>query len=278
VLGRGASRADWEVGAKRLFRVVVSNVYQATRLWSLGGKLDVREFAALSSVPTSDRKLFEQGGVRITVGLNGTEIRWLSQSPCFSSLFAVLEWLPAAELPVVLRFNASGWFEEFYETPADAANRIQDLISRSDRHFPVRTFVEEVEASRDKVACLLMDILENPDSAELYSVECSYNKSNDRFSVERIGARSPIARFYGTFTNSYPCTVSSYADRVSAGYRDVLSAGKPRVDHVLAAFRLPDNQVHWVPYHRLILPLPNTKSRESVRVVSQIAPVAFRVI
>lgn len=237
--------------------------------------MSMSELAANSH---TENIMFEQGAVRVTEGRNGTEIRWLAQSPCVASLFAVMHWLPRATTPIVLRFHASGWFEEFYNNVKTATERIEAIILRGDRHFPVRTFVEEVEASRKVVATLLIDILEDQSMAEVYSVECEYNNSNDRFSVERIGARSPIARFYGTFTNSFPCTVSSYGERVSAGYRAVLSSGHPRVDHVLAAFRLPDNQVHWVPYHRLILPVSGREKGSRVRVVSQIAPVAFQVI
>jgi hypothetical protein len=100
----------------------------------------------------------------------------------------------------------------------------------------------------------------------------------DKFDVAHIGEKSPIAKFYGTFLTSFPCTGSSYADRVSDGYREVLSNGRPRTDHVLAAFRLPDNQVHWVPYHRLILPALEQGRRDSVNVISQISPISFKVL
>lgn len=251
---------------------------QASRLWAQAGK--VTSISELECAENSkvEKNLFETGGVRVTVGRNGTEIRWLMQSPCIASLFAVTHWLPQANFPVVLRFHASGWFEEFYEDANAVIDRIEGVIAHGDRHFPVRTFVKQVEPSRSIVATLLIDILENQKIAEVYSVECEYNKYNDRFSVEHIGSRSPIARFYGTFTNSFPCTVASYGDQVSAGYRAVLETGRPRVDHVLAAFRLPDKQVHWVPYHRLILPVLETGKSNRVRVVSQIAPVAFQVI
>lgn len=254
------------------------NVNQAYRLWACQGKLQPELARIVDDQNNTDQPRFLEGGVRVTVGAKGTEIKWLAQSPCVASLFSVINWLPQATAPILLRFNASGWFEEFFEKPEDAARRIEDVIARSDRHFPVRTFVEEVEPSRNIVSKLLVDILENPGAAEIYSVECEYNKYNNRFTVEHIGSRSPIARFYGTHPNSYPCTVSSYGDRVSAGYSAVLASGRPRVDHVLAAFRLPDNQVHWVPYHRLILPVTGPHNADRVRVVSQIAPVTFQVI
>ena len=252
-------------------------MHQESRLWAYLGRIEFSPVEVPNNLVKSEQSRYEQGGVRVTVGKSGTEIRWLAQSPCTGSLFAVLEWLPHASYPVVLRFNASGWFEEFFDSPKNAAKRIEEIISRSDRHFPVRAFVEEVEASRKVVAPQLMDILLRPETAEVYSVECEYNKYNDRFTVDRIGARSPIARFYGTYTNSYPCMVSSYGDRVSAGYRAVLGSGRPRIDHVLAAFRLPNSQVHWVPYHRLILPVAGSKMSDRVQVISQIAPVAFKV-
>ncbi len=254
------------------------NVNQAYRLWAHQGKLQPAPTRIDEDQNNSDQPLYQEGGVRITVGTKGTEIKWLAQSPCVASLFSVINWLPQAIAPVILRVHSSGWFEEFFDKPENAAKRIEALIARSDRHFPVRTFVEEVEPSRNNVAKLLVDILENPGGADIYSVECEYNKFNNRFTVEHIGSKSPIARFYGTYPNTYPCTVSSYGDRVSAGYNAVLSSGKPRVDHVLAAFRLPDNQVHWVPYHRLILPVTGAHNSDRVRVVSQIAPITFQVI
>jgi len=271
-------RLDCCRAANRQHRVVDFDVNHASRLWALAGKDGLSHVDAAGDSLASDYRLYQHGGVRVTAGKNGTEIRWLAQSPCIASLFVVLGWLPEATVPIALRFNASGWFEEFYDDAGKAKRRIEEIIARSDRHFFVRTFVEEVDLSRKVVASQLMDILESPETAEIYSVVCEYNKYNDRFTVERIGARSPIARFYGTFTNSYPCTVMSYGDRVSAGYRAALSTGRPRVDHVLAAFRLPDNEVHWVPYHRLILPVAGEGQGERVQVISQIAPVAFKVI
>ncbi len=247
-------------------------------MWSIAGKIEFLPCDVPNNVNLLERECLEQGGVRVTAGEKGTEVRWLTQTPSTSSLFAVLEWLPNAALPIVLRYHASGWFEEFYDSAIKASKRVEEIISRCDRHFPVRTFVEEVEISEKLVATQLMDIYRRPETADDYSVECEYSSSRDRFTVERIGARTPIAKFYGTYTNSYPCTVSSYGDRVSAAYRAVLDSGRARVDHVLAAFRLPGNQVHWVPYHRLILPVLRTGKSNRVQVVSKIAPVAFQVI
>ena len=253
-------------------------VTKASNLWAQAGKLVLIQDIDGQNIDKADLNRFANGGVRITEGTKGTEVKWESQSPCIASLYVAISWLKKAAAPFVLRFHASGWFEEFYDDAQSTCKRIEAIITHSDRHFPVRTFVEEVEPSRRMVADLLVDILENQKDSESYSVECEYNKFNDRFTVDRIGSKSPIARFYGTYTNSFPCTVSSYGDQVSAGYRAVLSNGRPRVDHVLAAFRLPDNQVHWVPYHRLILPVVGLHKIDRVHVVSQIAPVAFKVI
>ena len=225
-----------------------------------------------------ERRRFDQGQVRLTSGEIGTEIKWHAQTPCITSLFVILDWVRSAKAPFILRFYVSGWFEEFYQTTAEVTQRIEAIIARADRHFPVRTFVEEVEPKTTVVADLLMDILSKRKPPAEYAVVCAYNQVADKFDVESVGEKSPIAKFYGTFLSSFPCTGGSYGDRVSAGYREVLSTGRPRTDHVLAAFRLPDNQVHWVPYHRLILPTLDVSKKNSVSVISQISPVGFKVI
>jgi len=276
-LGRGAL-CVWVLPSAKRQKIVVFILKHELKKWSLAGKIQQLHSGGHEPSNQDDRAYFDQGGIRLTVGPNGTEIRWLTQSRCISSLFAVLEWLPQAALPIVLRYYASGWFEEFHNCPAKASKRIEAIISRCDRHFPNRTFIQEVEFSDTLVAAQLMDIYRRPETAEDYSVECEYSPNRDRFAVERIGALSPIAKFYGIYTNSYPCTVSSYGDKVSAGYRSVLNSGRARVDHVLAAFRLPDNQVHWVPYHRLIMPVLGAGKSNRVQVVSKISKVAFQVI
>ncbi len=251
---------------------------QGSRFWVVQGSVRRAPTDGLDASSPSEKKRFEDGEVRVTSGDIGTEIKWHAQTPCVASLFFLLDWLRDAKTPIVLRFHVSGWFEEFYPTTREATERIEAIIARGDRHFPVRTFVEEVDPKITQFAPLLTDILNKKEEPAEYSVVCAYNELADKFEVAHIGEKSPIAKFYGTFLTSFPCTGTSYADRVSAGYREVLASGRPRTDHVLAAFRLPDNQVHWVPYHRLIVPAHEAGRHNSVNVISQISPISFKVI
>ncbi len=81
------------------------------------------------------------------------------------------------------------------------------------------------------------------------SVDCVYEEQSRKFRVDRIGAQSTIAKLYGMSPVSYACkSGNSYDEVVSEAYTHVLRSGKPRYDHVLAALRMPDNVVRWVPY------------------------------
>jgi hypothetical protein len=111
-----------------------------------------------------------------------------------------------------------------------------------------------------------------------YTVECVKEPAGPSYVVDKVGARSAIGRVWGTVTSSYPCQPTSrYGDAVSAAYDEVLRTGQPRYDQVLAALRMPDNQIHWVPYHRVVLPLRN-RGEPAVAVLSQIAKVDINVI
>jgi len=250
----------------------------ATRFWIAHGAIERNRVDAVELSAVEERRRFREGQLRFTTGQVGTEIKWHVQTPSFSSLFVAIEQLRNAQTPFVLRFFVSGWFEEFYDSAAEAGRRIEEIIARGDRHFPIKTFIEQVDPTKSRLATVLADVLSAKNPPADYSVDCIYNKAADRFDVDRVGPKSPIAKFYGTFLTSFPCAGTSYADRVSEGYRHVLSTGKPRADHVLAAFRLPDNEVHWVPYHRLILPLLKSSKGESVSVISQISAISFKVI
>jgi hypothetical protein len=226
------------------------------------------------------RSKFNQGHVQVTVGPHGTEIKWAVLSPCLSSLFFLSDWLQDARAPYVLRFYVSGWFEEFHETYDGVCRRLDEIIARGDRHFSSRTFVQQVDPAPSTMTPLLNDCLSNKISPEDYAIECRFAEDSKQFVVEKVGSKSPIGKFYGTSLSSFPCqSMGSFNDTVSQAYWSVLDSGKPRCDHVMAAFRLPDNQVHWVPYQRLILPNPQAKkNNQSVVVISEISPISFKVI
>jgi hypothetical protein len=249
------------------------------RFWVKNGKLGPQKGKSPSSSHFEERKKFFDGQVCLTTGHRGTEIKWVTLSPCLSSLFVVDEWLLTAQAPYTLRFYVSGWFEEIYETYYDVSRRLEEIISRGDRHLARRTYVQEVEPSKSLLTPLLNDCYLNRISPEEYAVECFFDEASRQFLVDKVGAKSPIGKFYGTFLSSFPCQpVGSYNDIVNEGYWEVLSTGKPRTDHIMAAFRLPDNQVHWVPYQRLILPSVAAEGQERVAVISEISNISFNVI
>ena len=252
---------------------------RATRIWVKQGVFERVGVDAKELSAAEERRRFENGDVRLTSGEIGTEIKWHAQTRCITSLFVVADWLIKSRAPFVLRFYVSGWFEEFYQTATETADRLEAIISRGDRHFPVRTFVQQVEIANSILAPLLIDAKSSADKLDDLAVECVYNRENNRFRVSAVGKHSLIAKVYGDVESSHPRqTTGSYSDAVNAGYVEVLQSGKPRADHVLAALRFPNNNVYWVPYHRLILPMLGHAHGDSVKVVSQFASVGFKVI
>src|SRR5438128_2632287 len=108
---------------------------KATKYWIDNGMMSRVSDDAVPLSAMEERKRFEAGNVRLTTGDIGTEVKWHVQTRCLASLFVVLDWLRDARGPFVLRFFASGWFEEFYATAREASVRIDAVISRGDRHF-----------------------------------------------------------------------------------------------------------------------------------------------
>lgn len=249
----------------------------AQRYWIEDGIMRLVPPGAVES-PADDRQHFDRGHVRITTGSAGSEIKWNVLSPCIASLFVAKEWLRSCNSPCVLRFYASGWFEEFHEDPVRAGERIEDTIMRGDRHVSSKIFIQQVEPSGNNLTPLLAESLSNVDAVRDFAVECVLEESTGQFQVETVGPRSAISKIWGTFLHSYPCqTASSYSQNVSEAYSEVLASGRPRYDHVLAAMRMPNNEVFWVPYRRLVLPR-NDGIKNGVTVISEITPVDIRLI
>jgi hypothetical protein len=224
-------------------------------------------------------RLLKSGSVRLTTGELGTEVKWTVQSPCIYSLLQTLQWLPAARSPYVLRFFAVGWFEEVYRDASSAVTRIEQVLARGDRHFTSRVFIREAAPDSLLMPQAVKDALAGEGSTREFAVDCVFDEISKAFKVERIGPRSAIGQVWGTFTSSHPCqSEGSYGDPVNATYEDVLKSNRPRYDHVLAALRLPDNALHWVPYHRVVLPRLSNNGPPRVTVVSQIARVDIRVL
>ena len=248
------------------------------RYWVHHGKFEPLLGNVLHNADAEDG-YYNQGSIRLTTGDLGTEIKWIVNSPCVTSLFKAMQWLPSVKPPFILRFFAVGWFEEVYREPAAAIRRMEQVLARGDRHFTGRVFTKEENGDSKLLPDVLKDVLSSHKISEEYSVDCTYDENSHLFKVERVGTKSAIGRVWGTYTSSHPCqSAGSYGDPVNATYEDVLKRNRPRYDHVLAALRLPDNALHWVPYHRIIFPRRNAKGEAGVAVVSQIARVDIQVL
>jgi hypothetical protein len=248
------------------------------RLWVHHGMLEPS--SALNTVePQQEDLFFQSGSVRLTTGDLGSEVKWVVNSPCVTSLFKVIQWITMARGPYILRFFAVGWFEEVYREPAAAVHRIEQVLARGDRHFTGRVFIKEAGDDLAVIPDVLKDALSGQGASLDYSVDCTFDQHSNMFRVDRVGPKSAIGRVWGTYTSSHPCqSGGSYGDPVNETYQAVLRNNKPRYDHVLAALRLPDNALHWVPYHRVVYPRHNDRGELGVGVVSQIARVDIQVL
>jgi hypothetical protein len=221
---------------------------------------------------------FEQGAVRIVSSKLGTEIKWMTGAPSTGSLLRAILHIAKTEPPFILRYHLIGWFEETHENAAFCIKRMEEILAHGDRYFPSRAFLKAGHLGQPNVPSVIRDSLQQREPPEEYTVECSVDGVSQSYLVDKVGPKSAIGRVWGTLTSSYPCQPTSrYGDAVSVAYEEVLRTWQPRYDQVLAALRMPDNQIHWVPYHRVIFP----KRRQggfAVSILSHIAPVDIRVI
>jgi hypothetical protein len=226
-----------------------------------------------------EENLLANGCARVTTGALGTEVKWHVNSPCMASLFRTITLLPSFKPPFILRFFALGWFEEVYQDVGVACRRIENILARGDRHFISRVFIESSPPDSPLLPDVLKAALTQQTILDEYSVDCSFDENSRTVRVDRIGPKSAIGRVWGTFTTSHPCqSAGSYGDPVNATYEHVLKTGKPRYDQVLASLRLPDNALHWVPYHRIVFPRPRLRGNLGVAVLSQISKVDIQVL
>jgi hypothetical protein len=251
---------------------------QGQRFWIVDGKR-LPFSAALADLPhDAERSRFEhEGGVRVTTGPLGTEIKWSAFSPCFASLFHVLGWLPQAQAPYILRYYLAGWFEEKFDRPGDAANRIEEVIAKSELRITKKAFVKDADPDAHQLPPMLLSSWRAKDIDPEISIDCTFDQRIKKFRVTRVGPLSTIARFWGVIPATYPfVNGGSYDDIVYAQYDEALKTGQRRYDHVLAAMRMPNNSVHWLTYQRIVVPQDDPARK--VTVITELAPVDIQVI
>lgn len=226
------------------------------------------------------QKFSREGQVRVTTGPHGSEVKWVLDAPNVTNLSAVCLNLTDFPTPFILRYFVAGWFEEILETAERAVHRIQDLMLRGDRFLGRRTFIKECEPSSETMPTVLLETWQSGVPPEDSLIECTYDPGVQHFVVEKVGARSPIGRIWGTGPTSGPCVpIGAFDASVSRSYEQVITQGKPRYDEIVAAFLFPDNTVRWVPYHRLVMPVTSFGGNSKrVWVIAEIAKVSFEVI
>jgi hypothetical protein len=223
--------------------------------------------------------LDRQGFVKIKSSPRATQIEWSVFAPNWASLYFTMEWLHTFPGPYTLRYYLSGWFEEKYNDVNAARNRIDIIIGKSDIHLTRHTFVTEADPQRANIPDLLKTALDDGAVNPKFGVDCILDETSGKFSVERVGQKSEIARLWGMNPVSFPClTGHSYDQVVSAAYRKVVMTDRPHYDHIIAAMSAPDATVFWCPYQRVILPHRFEGNRKGVVVVSKVGPVDIKVI
>jgi hypothetical protein len=246
--------------------------------WIAQGKPLPLESAAASETGEL-HALNRDGMIKLTFSPSGTEIKWSVFAANWTSIFHVLDWLETYPAPFNLKYFLCGWFNETVETAAEARNRIEIILAKSDIRLSQRTFVREADPRRRDMPALLKAALQDRSVLPDFSIDCVLDESHRSFRVGRIGSETPIAKVFGFHPVSYPCINGlSYDHLVSQAYEKVVATGQPHYDHVIAAMTTPDGTVSWFPYQRVILPHHLPDGRKGVSVVSQVAPVDIRIV
>ncbi|QIG50872.1 hypothetical protein G5V57_25950 [Nordella sp. HKS 07] len=243
-----------------------------------GQPLAAQETLTHAQTPAFDL-LDRQGFVKIESSARGTKIEWSVFAPNWASLYFTMEWLHTYPGPYNLRYYLSGWFDEKYNDVNAARNRIDIIIGKSDIHLTRHTFVTEADPHRANIPDLLKTAFDDGAVNPKFAVDCILDETSGKFSVDRVGQKSEIARLWGMNPVSFPClTGHSYDQVVSAAYRKVVLTDRPHYDHIIAAMSAPDSTIFWCPYQRVILPHRFDGNRKGVVVVSKVGPVDIKVI
>jgi hypothetical protein len=220
------------------------------------------------------------GLVRVTIDfVTGTTVSWAVFAPNWSSLYYVMENLHLYSGPYHLNYHLAGWFSETIVEFRAARDRVHALIAKSDVHLLHRTYVKQADPDPNVMPLLLQDAWGDRTVKPDYSIDCVRDDDDERYKVMRIGPRSPIAKLWGIFPVSYPCLIGNPYDQiVSEAYPQVVGTGEPHYSHVYAAMSMPNRQVHWVPYQRVVLPHRFPDGRKGVTVISALSPVDIQVV
>jgi hypothetical protein len=247
-------------------------------MWIKDGAFAVRP-KKTNGTEYQDKTLFDKYAmVRVLTDTKGTTIQWNTACPNWSSLMLVAKLSSACAGPFKLRYFKAGWFSEAYETAEEAADRIDELIYKSDVHFNERAYIAEVCTDYSKMPEALRRIWNDGTAADERSILCAVEPERETNNVVHIGKETLIAQIWGLSPNSYPCLNGHSFDRVvSSQYFKVVKSGRAHYDHVLASMVRPNGELHWMGYHRVILPEIHNDTA-MVRVVSETAPVDIKLL
>jgi hypothetical protein len=226
-----------------------------------------------------DKTLFDKYAmVRVLTDSHGTEVQWNMSCPNWTSLMLVAKLMSASVGPFKLKYFKSGWFTETMETAIEAADRIDELIYKSDVHLNERAYTASANLDSTRMPSSLRQVLLSGTAPDERSVLCAVEPEREISNVVHIGKETLIAQIWGLSPNSYPCLSGHSFDRVvTPKYFNVVQTGRPHYDHVLASMVRPDGELHWLSYHRVILPELRSAQR-MVRIVSEVAPVDIQLL
>jgi hypothetical protein len=232
-----------------------------------------------SGAEYQDKTLLDQFGmVLIHTDGKGTLVQWSMACPNWASLMLASKIMAACAAPFTLKYFSSGWFTEPLVDASSAADRIECLIFKSDVRLSDRAYTSVAIPDLHIVPDSLRLALETGDSPDNNSVVCSVEPDRESSHVEHVGKDSLIARIWGISPNSYPCLNGHSYDRaVTPEYFKVVETGRAHYDHVLASMVRPDGELHWLGYHRVILP-DLKEGRKRVRIISELAPVQIQLL
>jgi hypothetical protein len=258
----------------------VAEIAQWRSVWIDQGRVTDELPSTDGGAVSEDIAIHRQGLVKVTYCQEtGTYVNWTVFSPNWASLYYVMESIQLYPGPYHLQYYLAGWFSETFQDPRQARDRIHALIGKSDVHLLTRTYLKQADPDPRKMPPLLQDAWGDKAVKPDYSIDCVQDDSDDRFKVMRIGPGSPIARLWGIFPVSYPClTGNPYDQIVSEVYPQVVKTGEPHYGHVCAAMALPNRQVRWVSYQRIVLPHQFPDGRRGVTVISELTPVDIQVV